>query len=91
MFNPEARWDRNMPADSDEHSQPAEVFARFLKGKVIPLYFVLNEQRIQISRINYAWTERKGKVLLRYFSVSDKDDTYILMLNAETMSWRMRP
>ena len=77
MFNPEARWDRSMPEDSEEDSQPAEVFARFLKGRIIPQYFVLNEQRVQISRINYAWTERKGRVLLRYFSVSDNStDSY---------------
>jgi hypothetical protein len=89
MFNPEARWDRNMPADSEDNSQPVEVYARFLKGEVIPLYFVLSGRRTPASRINFAWTERKGKALLRYFSVSDNNETYILVLNSETMSWRM--
>jgi hypothetical protein len=89
MFNPEARWDRSMPADSEDNSQAVEVFARFSKGKVTPLYFVLNGRRTQVSRINYSWAERKGKTLLRYFSVSDVSDTYILVLNTETMSWRI--
>ena len=89
MFNPEARWDRNMPADSEENSQPVEVFARFSKGRVIPLYFVLSGRRTQISRINYSWAERKGRALLRYFSVSDAGDTYVLVLNTETLSWRI--
>ncbi len=89
MFNPEARWDRSLPADSGENSQPVEVFARFSKGKVIPLYFVLSGRRTPVSRINYSWAERKGSAFLRYFSVSDASDTYILVLNAETMSWRI--
>jgi hypothetical protein len=87
MFNPEARWDRRLPGDGRQTQESVEVFVRFLKGKIIPLYFVLSGNRFNISRINYGWTERKGKVLFYYFSVSDRTDIYHLCFNSETMSW----
>jgi hypothetical protein len=89
MFNPQARWDRSLPADAVEKSEPVEVVARFVKGKIIPLCFVLKENRCNISRINYSWTERKGKGLVYYFSVSDKSDDYRISLDVEVMSWRL--
>lgn len=89
MFNLQARWDRPLPGDSSSNSEAVEVIARFLKGKISPLYFVLKGSRFYIARINYSWTERKGKGLIYYFSVSDKSDNYCLFLDAEAMSWRL--
>jgi hypothetical protein len=89
MFNPQARWDRSLPGDASEKSEAVEVIARFIKGKIIPLCFVLKESRCNISRINYSWTERKGRGLIYYFSVSDKSDDYRIFLDAEAMSWRL--
>jgi hypothetical protein len=89
MFNPQARWDRALPADAGDKSEAVEVIARFIKGKIIPLCFILKENRCNISRINYSWTERKGKSLIYYFSVSDKSDDYRIFLEAESMSWRL--
>lgn len=45
--------------------------------------------RVVISRVNYTWTERQGKVLLHFFSVSDGRDTYRLCFDPEAMSWRV--
>jgi hypothetical protein len=89
MFKQEARWDRNLPGDIEEGWEPIEVFVKFLKGKIIPLYFVLAGNRFNISRINYAWSQRKGRAFLYYFSVADKNDTYRLCFNAENMSWHL--
>jgi hypothetical protein len=89
MFNHQARWDRDLPGDSPVDAQAIEVFARFKKGRVIPLYFISAGGRFDIARINFCWSERKGKNLLYFFSVSDKSDTYQLCLDAENMSWRL--
>jgi|WetSurMetagenome_2_1015567.scaffolds.fasta_scaffold320930_2 hypothetical protein len=89
MFNPHARWDRRLPGDDDQGAENVEVVARFQKGKIIPLYFVLKENRVDISRINYAWLDKKGRERVFYFSVSDKSDNYCLFLDAEAMSWRL--
>lgn len=89
MFNPQARWDRGLPGDSQQNNEAVEVVARFSKGKISPLYFVLKQRRFDIARINYSWIERKGNAAVYYFSVSDKSDNYCLFLNAEAMSWRL--
>jgi hypothetical protein len=89
MFKQEARWDRNLPGDTEGGWEPVEVFAKFLKGRIIPLYFVLSGNRFNISRINYVWNQRKGRTVLYYFSVADKNDTYRLCFNSEAMSWHL--
>jgi hypothetical protein len=89
MFNPQARWDRHLPGDENPDSEAVEVVARFRKGRITPLYFVLKENRYNISRINYSWIDRKGRERIFYFSVSDKSDNYCLSLDAEFMSWRL--
>lgn len=89
MFNPQARWDRPIPSDASSNTEAVEVIVRFYKGKIIPLYFFLMESRFNIARINYSWTERKGKGMVYYFSVSDNSDNYRLFLDAEAMSWRL--
>jgi hypothetical protein len=89
MFNLQARWDRDLPGDTRQVGEPVEVAARFLKGGIIPLYFVLKENRCDISRINYSWIERKGEKVIYYFSVSDKSDDYRLFFDTQAMSWRL--
>ncbi len=78
-----------MPGDDDGNAEAVEVVCRFIKGKIIPLYFVLKEIRFDIRRIHYSWAERKGKSMIFYFNVADKDDNYCLFLDAEAMSWRI--
>ena len=79
-----------MPGDENQGAETVEVVARFWQGKIIPLYFVLKESRVDISRINYSWADKKGREKVFYFSVSDKSDNYCLFLDAEAMSWRLR-
>ena len=89
MFNADARWDRPLPGHSPQGDEPVEVFAKFLSGKIIPLAFVINGTRYSIVRIHYAWSERKGRSALRYFSVADKKDTYCLCFDLEYMKWSL--
>ena len=91
MFNPQARWDRKLPADRDKDCRAVEVVASFRKGRIVPLYFFLDQDRFEVSRVNYSWTERKGRGLVYYFSVRDKGGDYRLLLDAESMVWRMIP
>jgi hypothetical protein len=91
MFNPHARWDRHLPGQGAGESQLIEVCARFTQGKIVPLHFILSGNRFTITRINYIWNERKGRVNVRYFSVADGHDTYCLYLDTELMSWYYIP
>ena len=89
MFNPQARWDRRLPGDESHNAEVVEVIVRFQNGKIIPLYFVLKENRFNILRINYSWAERKGIGRIIYFNVADKSDNYCLFLDTESMFWRL--
>ncbi|MDD5668488.1 MAG: hypothetical protein PHE58_00445 [Candidatus Omnitrophica bacterium] len=89
MFNPNARWDRSLPDSVEEKSYPVEVFVRFSKGSLIPVCFSLNENKYTVKSINYSWSERRGRSMIYFFSVSDGSDTYQLCFNSETFAWRM--
>ena len=91
MFNPDARWDRKLPGNAPDSAEPVEVCASFRRGSVIPPYFTVGGSRIAVKRVNYSWQERKGSVIMRYFSVADAGDTYYLCLDCETMAWRLLP
>ena len=91
MFNPHARWDRRLPAGDHAGAEPVEVFARFSKGKIIPLRFTMSNSTVTVKRIQYSWRERKGSVILHYFSVADTGDSYCLCLDPETMAWSLLP
>ena len=80
-----------MPGDRGGEWERAEVLARFDKGRIIPLRFRAAGAPFVVERVNYAWTERHGKSLVYFFSVSDKRDSYRLCLDSETMSWRAAP
>jgi hypothetical protein len=91
MFNPQARWDRNLPADKDSNTEAVEVTARFRGGKMRPLSFSIGARSLAITQIHFSWTERKGKDILHYYSVSDSRDTYCLCFSAEALSWHLVP
>ena len=59
MFNLQARWDRKLPGDESCGDGPVEVAVLFRQGRIIPVYFVLRDNRFNISRVNYRWTEEK--------------------------------
>jgi len=89
MFNSNARWDRSLPDSVEEKSCPVEVFVHFSKGRLVPVSFSLNENKYTVQRINYSWSERRGRSVIHFFSVSDTSDTYQLSFNSETFAWRM--
>jgi len=89
MFNPQARWDRRMPGETHAGAEPVEVLARFSRGKVVPVSFIRGKVTVEVQRVAFAWQERKGSSLLRFFSVADGGDTYCLCFDPEHMAWRL--
>lgn len=89
MFSQQARWDRKMPGDPREEWDRAEVLARFSGGRIYPMRFRAGGSLRTVAAIHYTWTERRGKALLYFFSVSDKSDSYRLCLDTETMAWHL--
>lgn len=93
-FSPKARWDRNIPLDSDQ-AQPESLdevidcTALFKNGKIYPLEFVLKNRNYCIKKVNYAWQERQGAARISLFSVSTGTENYQLSFNNSTFGWRL--
>lgn len=92
MFSQQARWDRKMPGEGGGPGwERAEVLARFSRTKILPMKFLIGTAMHRVSAVHYAWSERKGKATVYFFSVSDGTDTYRLSFDTETMSWLVSP
>jgi len=93
-FNPKARWDRNIPEDSDSAhpdllNEPIECLVQFKNGKIYPLKFTWHNKDYQIKQTNYAWQERLGQAIISCFSVSTGTDNYQLSFNNNSFGWRL--
>ncbi|MFH1655505.1 MAG: hypothetical protein ABH954_02715 [Candidatus Omnitrophota bacterium] len=90
MFNPRARWDRELPQNgSDLLNERVSVYAFFDKGKIIPRYFIWKNNLHKIKQITYFWQERQEKELISLFSVDTGGDIYQLSFNNTTFGWRL--
>lgn len=93
-FNPQARWDRQIPGDVDAASPEAlnaiiECLAWFRNGKIYPRLFIWNNNKYKIKKITYNWQEHSGQATISYFSVSTGTEIYQLSFNNRTFGWRL--
>jgi len=90
-FNPKARWDRRIPADSPSDSgclnEKIEVLAFFKAGRAYPRIFFWKHKKYKVKNVTYNWQERRGQEMLNYFSVSTGFDLYQISFNNTTFSW----
>lgn len=56
---------------------------------VRPAWFIWNGRRHKIKDMNFNWVERQGRASLHHFAVSDGADNFELILNSETLDWRL--
>ncbi|MBM3252617.1 MAG: hypothetical protein FJZ11_07575 [Candidatus Omnitrophica bacterium] len=90
MFNPRARWDRELPNSSNDLlNEIISVSVFFEKGKIIPQSFVWRKNLYQIKQITYFWQERQGSELVSFFSVDTGTDIYQLSFNNNSFGWRL--
>lgn len=93
-FNPNARWDRNIPEDasleeSNLLSQKIDVLVWFKNAKAYPRIFFWNGKEYKIQKITYSWQERLGRETLNYFSVDAGSGLYQISFNNMTLGWRL--
>jgi len=90
MFNPSARWNRDLPQNqSDLLNEIISVSVFFDKGKIIPQSFIWRKNLHQIKQITYFWQERQGVELVSFFSVDTGVDIYQLSFNNTSFGWRL--
>ncbi|MFC1646277.1 hypothetical protein ACFL2Y_03760 [Candidatus Omnitrophota bacterium] len=92
MFNPQARWDRNLPQEDTPDGLLNEAIAMtclFDKGKAMPRYFIWRRRLHRVKRINFFWQERQGRATLSYFALKTNSGTYQVSFSNITLSWHM--
>ena len=92
MFNPQARWDRNLPQEETQDelfNEPIEMSCLFTKGKPLPRYFVWRDKIYRVKRVNFFWQERQGREILSYFSLQTNLGTYQVGFSNIAMSWKL--
>ena len=91
MFNYQARWDRDLPQNNmRENGNPIAVHCLIEKGRITPESFVWNNQTFDIKKINFRWSDKKGKDTLSIFSGSTKQGSYEIAFSSVKLSWNMR-
>lgn len=92
MFNPQARWDRNLPQQESQGqllNEPVSVGCFFAKGKTLPRYFIWRKRLYKVKRVNFFWQQRQGRAVLNYFALETNSGTYQISFSNDTLSWQM--
>lgn len=89
MFNPNSRWDRDLPSENENIGEFITVSAVFKKGKIFPQWFKWKGRKYNVEQITYYWKDKKGEENLHYFSVNDRIDTYQICLNDKYLNWKI--
>jgi len=92
-FNPNARWDRHIPQDTE--GDPAELNARidvlawFKHAKIYPRLIVWNNKAYKVKSVTYYWQERRGQEVLNCFTVDTGATLYQISFNNTSLVWRI--
>ena len=90
VFNHQARWDRNLPADPPETKGAAlSVICRFDKSRLTPQSFFWKNSAYHIQKINFFWKDKQGKETLYFFSVKTEKGTFQIVFSHQSLSWRL--
>jgi len=92
MFNPQARWDRNLPQENNTSGIPngsLAVSCLFVKGKATPRYFIWKNRLYKVKKVNFFWQEQKGREKISYFSLGTSQGTYQISFSYLNLSWKM--
>lgn len=92
MFNPEARWDRNLPQENNESESLNEAIIMvclFDKSKPLPRYFRWRNYLYKVKKVNFFWQQRQGRETLSYFSLETNSGTYQVSFSNISLCWKM--
>lgn len=61
----------------------------FKKGNATPRYLLWKKRWYKIEKVLLRWEERKGRELLRHFSVTDGCNTFHIVFYPESLTWKL--
>jgi len=92
MFNPEARWDRDLPREATNPELLEEnisVFCLFSKGRIMPRHFIWRKHIYQVEKVLFFWKEKQGRDTINYFSLSTAQGTYQVSFSSISFCWKL--
>lgn len=90
MFNYQSRWDRELPTDKSQKSgTPIAVTCLINKGQITPKSLSFRNRTLQISKVNFHWTDKQGRETLTLFSVKTEAGTYEISFFHASLSWHL--
>ncbi|MFH1690993.1 MAG: hypothetical protein ABIC68_00265 [Candidatus Omnitrophota bacterium] len=91
MFNHEARWDRELPAQSEtESGSPITVSCVIEKGRILPKSFLWRKHKFTVEKVNFFWKDKKGREELYFFSLQTPEGAYEVMFSKESLCWHLK-
>ena len=91
MFNPQARWDRELPCQDEERfGTHISMTCVMEKGTITPEKFFWKGRAFHITKIHFRWKDRQGQEELFHYSVETESGTYEIILRASAFSWHLR-
>lgn len=58
-------------------------------GRLKPVWFAYDGQRLAVERVTYAWKDRNGSRQIYHYAVKVGGTVYELALDTSTLSWRL--
>ena len=77
-----------MTTEINEMIQVGAIFGDN-KKKLKPVWFIWGGRRYNIQEITYIWTERTGKAVVHYFTVTDGANLFSISYNTDTLVWTL--
>lgn len=73
-----------------EINEKIETGVIFRHGRIIPKWFVWDNRKYSINKVNYVWNDREGREEIMRFAVSDKTNTYEISYNLSLLNWKLQ-
>lgn len=75
--------------EKTEYDDKLEVCAQFKNGAVTPVSFLWRGRSYGIKKVTFTWDRRRGRSLIRHFSVSDGASLFEIAYDSEKADWRL--
>jgi len=69
--------------------EPIEVIASFAGQRVIPHAFKWQRRRYTVRQVNLVHSERRGRDMLYYFAVNNREQMFNLCFDSGRLSWTL--
>jgi|LSQX01.1.fsa_nt_gb hypothetical protein len=71
----------------EEIMEEIEIEANFSSNKIKPKWFLWNNRKYYIDKVNYIWHNKDGEEVIYYFSVIVGADLYELSFYTKKLKW----